>query len=162
MKQAPTSAPISVRQSTIHGRGVYASRPIRKGEQIIEYKGEHIDWDEAMRRHPHDPSQPNHTFYFTLDDTYVIDGRVKGNAARWINHSCAPNCRADLVEEDDGRLRVFIEAIRSIRAGEELCYDYGLVVEARHTQKLKREFACWCGARRCRGTMLAPKRKSAA
>lgn len=157
MPKPSSPAPIQVRQSEIHGRGVYATRPIKKGERIIEYRGEHIDWPEALRRHPHDPSQPNHTFYFTLDDDHVIDGRVKGNAARWINHSCQPNCEADLVDEN-GRARVYIEALRNISEGEELCYDYGLSVDARYTPKLKKEFACWCGSKNCRGTMLAPKR----
>jgi hypothetical protein len=78
---------------------------------------------------------------------------VNGNSARWINHSCAPNCEA---EEVDGR--VFIHALRDIAADEELFYDYGLVIDARQTKKLKEEYACRCGARKCRGTMLAPKR----
>jgi len=148
---------IHVRQSGIHGKGVYAARLIKKGERIIEYKGERIDWPEALRRHPHDPSQPNHTFYFALDDDYVIDGKKTGNSAKWINHSCDPNCEASLVEIN-GSLRVFVEALRSIKAGEELFYDYGLVIDERQTKKLKAEYACWCGSKNCRGTMLAPKK----
>ena len=74
-------------------------------------------------------------------------------AARWINHSCNPNCEAD---EDEGR--VFIKALRNIKAGEELNYDYGLILDGRHTAKIKKEFACRCGSRKCRGTLLAPKR----
>jgi len=145
-----------VRQSGVHGKGVYAARPIKKGERIIEYKGERIDWPEALRRHPHDPLQPNHTFYFSLDDEYVIDGKHVGNSAKWINHSCEPNCEASLVEIN-GKMRVFVEALRNIKTGEELFYDYGLVIDERHTKKLKAEYACWCGAKSCRGTMLAPK-----
>ena len=83
----------------------------------------------------------------------MIDAGVGGNAARWINHACAPNCEAD---EENGR--VFIRALRKIRPGEELFYDYGLTIDERYTPKLKREYACRCGARTCRGTMLAPKR----
>lgn len=143
---------VRVRESTVHGRGVFAARELVKGSKIIEYKGEIIDWDEAQRRHPHDPSQPNHTFYFHLDDSTVIDGRVKGNDARWINHSCAPNCEA----EQHGN-RVFIHALRNIAAGEELFYDYGLMLDAPYTQALKKEFACYCGSPDCRATMLAPK-----
>jgi SET domain-containing protein len=154
-----SSPAISVRRSGIHGRGVYAARRIKKGERVIEYKGERINWKEALRRHPHDPEQPNHTFYFTLEDDCVIDGGAKGNAARWINHSCKPNCEADMVEVQ-GRMRVFIAALRDIKKGEELSYDYGLEIDAPYTPKLKREFACWCGHKVCRGTMLAPKRKS--
>ena len=156
MPRTASARKILVRQSGIHGRGVYAARPIKKGEDIIEYKGEHIDWDEALRRHPHDPTQPNHTFYFSLEGGSVIDGNSAGNSARWINHSCEPNCEASLQQSHD-RQRVFIEALRDIEAGEELFYDYGLVLEQRHTKKIKNEYACWCGSTHCRGTMLAPK-----
>jgi SET domain-containing protein len=150
---------IAVRRSGVHGKGVFALRPIKKGERIIEYKGEMIDWDEAMRRHPHDPEQPNHTFYFSLDDDYVIDGKVGGNSSRWINHSCGPNCEAELVE-GRSRTRVYIYALRNIKPGEELFFDYGLIIDEPYTRQLKKDFACWCGSANCRGTMLAPKRKS--
>jgi uncharacterized protein len=144
---------IQVRKSGVHGKGVFAIRPLAKGERIIEYTGEIIGWPEALRRHPHDPADPNHTFYFSLDDgSHVIDAKVGGNAARWINHSCAPNCKAD---ETAGR--VYIEAVRAIAPGEELFYDYGLVLDERQTAKLKKQYECRCGARRCRGTMLAPR-----
>ncbi|PXW99516.1 hypothetical protein C7444_101346 [Sphaerotilus hippei] len=144
---------IQVRRSGVHGRGVFAVLPLQHGERIIEYKGEIIDWDEALRRHPHDPSDPNHTFYFHLDDGHVIDGAHQGNSSRWINHACAPNCEA---EEIDGR--IFICALRDIDAGEELFFDYRLVIDERYTAKLKKAYACRCGAATCRGTMLAPKR----
>jgi SET domain-containing protein len=145
---------IEVRESGVHGRGVYATGPIAAGIRIIEYTGERIDWDEAVRRHPHDPTQPNHTFYFHIEGGQVIDALYGGNDARWINHACEPNCEADEVEG-----RVFIQALRDIEPGEELFYDYGLVLDERHTPKLKKQFACWCGAATCRGTMLAPKRR---
>ena len=96
-----------------------------------------------------------HTMLMAADENIVIDATRRGSAARWINHSCAPNCEAI---EDEGR--VFIEARRAIRAGEELGYDYALIVEERHTAKLKREHACQCGARSCRGTLLAKSKKS--
>lgn len=143
---------IQVRQSGVHGKGVFALTDIPAGDRIIEYKGELISWEEALRRHPHDPSNPTHTFYFHVDDTKVIDGGFQGNSSRWINHSCDPNCEA---EDDNGR--IFIKALRSIRAGEELFFDYQLIIEERYTPKLKKQYACWCGASRCRGTMLAPK-----
>ncbi len=143
---------IQTRRSAVHGNGVFAVQDIAEGETLIEYKGEVISWEEALRRHPHDPSQPNHTFYFHIDDERVIDGGVNGNAARWINHSCDPSCEAD---EQDGR--VFIKALRNIRAGEELSYDYGLIIDEPYTKKLKAEFPCWCGSENCRGTLLAPK-----
>jgi SET domain-containing protein len=145
---------IQVRKSGVHGKGVYAVKPIKKGETIIEYVGEVITWDEALRRHPHDPADPNHTFYFHIDEGRVIDAKFGGNISRWINHACAPNCEAD----DDGE-RVFIKALRNIKPGEELFYDYGLVIDERYTPALKRQFACHCGDKGCRGTMLAPKRQ---
>lgn len=146
-----------VRQSSVHGKGVFAKRDLHKGELIFEYKGELITWEEALRRHPHDPSQPNHTFYFHIDDGHVIDGGRKGNSARWINHSCRPNCEA----EQDGQ-RVFVYARKAIPAGRELFYDYGLILDEPYTKALKKEFACHCGSKHCRGTMLAPKPKKAA
>jgi uncharacterized protein len=149
-----SSRRIAVRQSGVHGKGVFALEPIAAGERLIEYKGERISWKEALRRHPHNPDEPNHTFYFALDNGGVIDGKVNGNSARWINHSCAPNCEA---EEIDGH--VYVGALRDIAAGEELFYDYGLVIDARQTKKLKREYECRCGARKCRGTMLAAPEK---
>jgi Proteins containing SET domain len=72
----------------------------------------------------------------------VIDAKFGGNSSRWINHSCNPNCYAD---ERDGR--IFITALRNIQAGEELNYDYGLIIEERYTKKLKAEYPCWCGSR---------------
>lgn len=144
---------IQVRRSGVHGKGVFALRPIKKGETVIEYTGEVINWKEALRRHPHDPKDPHHTFYFHIDDDWVIDAKHGGNAARWINHACNPNCEAD---ENGGR--VFIKALRNIAPGEELFYDYGLVIDLRYTAKVKREYECRCGAKRCRGTMLSPKK----
>lgn len=141
---------IQVRRSGVHGRGVFALQDIPEGETIVEYVGEIITWKEALRRHPHDPKDPNHTFYFHIDDGRVIDALYGGNSSRWINHSCAPSCEAD---EVDGR--VFIKALRNIRAGEELSYDYGLVIDAPYTKALKAEYPCWCGAANCRGTLLA-------
>jgi uncharacterized protein len=145
---------IEVRASGVHGKGVFARRPLAAGERIVEYRGERIDWPEAQRRHPHDPSDPHHTFYFHVDDERVIDAKYGGNAARWINHSCDPNCESDVV---DGR--VYIRALRDLTPGEELFYDYGLVIDERYTARLKRDYACRCGAAACRGTMLAPKRR---
>jgi SET domain-containing protein len=152
--KSPTSGGrrIQTRRSGVHGNGVFAVQDIAEGETLIEYKGEIISWKEALRRHPHDPTQPQHTFYFHVDDDRVIDGNVDGNASRWINHSCEPNCEAD---EQKGR--VFIKALRNIAAGEELNYDYGLIIDEPYTRKLLSEFPCWCGSEECRGTLLAPK-----
>ncbi|MFO1291574.1 MAG: SET domain-containing protein-lysine N-methyltransferase [Rubrivivax sp.] len=144
---------IQVRRSGVHGKGVFALRPIAAGERIIEYVGEVLSWAAAQKRHPHDPSDPNHTFFFHVDDKRVIDAAVGGNAARWINHACEPNCQA---EEEDGR--IFIDALRAIAPGEELFYDYGLIVDERCTPALKKQYECRCGSARCRRTMLGKKR----
>ena len=142
--------PYKVRNSGIHGRGVFATRTIRKGTTIIEYRGERTTWEIAQARPDSDPDNPHHTFIFELDDGRVIDAGVRGNAARWINHSCAPNC--DTYEDERGR--VFIEACRTIRAGEELTYDYRLSYDGRIGPRVLAAHACRCGAPRCRGTML--------
>jgi SET domain-containing protein len=137
----------------VHGKGVFAVQAIAAGETILEYAGEIITWAQAQKRHPHDPENPNHTFYFHIDEQHVIDALHGGNSSRWINHACNPNCET---EEQGGR--IFIKALRNIQVGEELNYDYGLIIEARYTPKLKAEYPCWCGAKNCRGTLLAPKR----
>lgn len=155
MKQAlfPVRSVLSLRSSGIHGKGVYARVPIPAGTRIIEYRGERITEAEADRRYPDDPSAPHHTFLFAIDDGVVIDAAFKGNMARWINHSCDPNCDAVI---DDAR--VWIESVRDIEAGEELTYDYNFVLPERHTPALKRRYPCICGAATCRGTILAKKR----
>jgi SET domain-containing protein len=147
---------VQVRRSGVHGKGVFALQDIAEGETLYEYVGEVISWDEAQDRHPHDPSDPNHTFYFHVNEDKVIDALHGGNSSRWINHSCNPNCEAD--EEND---RIFIKALRNIKAGEELNYDYGLIIDEPYTPKLKAEYPCWCGAPNCRKTLLAPKRRPA-
>ena len=142
-----------VRNSNIHGRGVFAAAAITKGTCIIEYRGERTTWEDAQERPDSDPDNPSHTFIFELDDGRVIDANVRGNAARWINHSCAPNCQS--YEDDDGR--VYIESKRKIAAGEELTYDYRLSYDGRITRKIREEYACRCGSKRCRGTLLSGK-----
>jgi SET domain-containing protein len=139
----------AVRRSGIHGRGVFARHAIRKGTVIVEYKGRRRTWNETREQTDSVPEDPAHTFLFELNDGRVIDAGTRGNAARWINHSCDPNCRTF---EDDGR--VFIEAKRRILADEELCYEYRLIPDGRLNKKELAQYACRCGARKCRGTML--------
>ena len=151
-RKQPSSRRFSVRRSTIHGRGVFALRPIRKGARVIEYTGEPISNREADRRYASQYSSP-HTMLFIVDAKTVIDANRQGNSARWINHSCSPNCEA---VDDEGR--IYIEAIRDIRRGDELTYDYNLVLDERHTPAAKSAHPCCCGAQRCRGTLLGTKR----
>jgi uncharacterized protein len=148
------------RQSPIHGNGVFASRDLPKGVRVIEYKGRRLTHSQANRMYAND-SDSGHTFLFTLNEKFLIDGGDGGNDARWINHSCAPNCEAWVIENKQGdklRDRVVIETRRAIRAGEELTYDYGITLEERQTPRLKRIWQCKCGAKKCTGTMLKPKR----
>lgn len=144
-----------VQRSGVHGKGVFAQRDIEVSERVIEYRGREITWEEALARAEARGGPQNHTFFFTLSNGNVIDGGDGGNAARWINHSCEPNCEA--IEEDG---RIFIYAIMDIGRGDELSYSYPLIYEGRHTPAIKRAFACRCGAPGCKGTMLAPKART--
>lgn len=154
------SSKFEVRRSKIHGSGVFAAKNIKKGEFIIEYKGllrSHEEVDAAYDGE----DETGHTFLFTLNDDYVLDANIKGNDARWINHSCDPNCDSEHVDAEDGdkrKDRIEIKAIRDIKTGEELSYNYGIRLAERHTPKLKKLWACLCGSPKCTGTMLQPKR----
>jgi SET domain-containing protein len=149
--------PLRLVSSRIHGRGVLAKEDIPAGQRIIEYTGERITNAEADRRYPFDESEPQHTFLFSVNSRTIIDAAHGGNVARFINHSCDPNCEA-VIE----RGRVFIHAMRDIRAGEELGYDYWFVLDDRHSAANKALYPCRCGAKNCRGTLLADKRKARA
>jgi uncharacterized protein len=150
----PVAAPpVLVRRSRIQGRGVFATRDIHEGERIIEYLGTRISSEEADAQSPDDEaSSRHHTFLFAVDDELVIDGSRGGNDARLINHSCDPNCEIVIV-----RRRIYIHALRAIRAGEELFYDYWYVTDSGYTlADLRRIYPCRCGAPSCRGTLARP------
>jgi SET domain-containing protein len=148
-----------VRNSKIHGRGVFAVAHIPKGSRLIEYKGRRITGKFADELYVLDSDNPSHTFLFSLDDGSVIDATYEGNSARWINHSCVPNCEA-IGEDIDGKEHIFIEAKRDIRPGEELTYDYRITFDEPHTSELKRQHPCRCGTHKCRGTILLSKREA--
>lgn len=148
----------------IHGNGVFAASDLSADITLIEYRGRRLTHAQANRAYGGEVDS-GHTFLFTLNEKYLIDGSVGGNVARWINHSCAPNCQAFVVENSVGdprRDRVVIDTKRAIRKGEELTYDYGIILEERQTPQLKRIWACHCGAPRCTGTLLKPKRSKRA
>jgi len=146
---------IKVRNSRIHGRGVFAARRIRKGTRIIEYVGERLSHEAADKRYEdHDPND-NHTFLFIVDKKTVIDAGVGGNAARFINHSCDGNCES-VIEKG----RVWIEATRTIQPGQELGYDYEIGREPDDPDDVDEIFACRCGSPKCRGTMLWPPERT--
>jgi SET domain-containing protein len=140
---------VEVRDSPIHGRGVFAVRRIRKGTRVIEYTGERVSHAEADRRYDDRPEDDSHTFLFIVDRHTVIDAGVGGNEARFINHACDPNCES-VIE----RRRVFIEALRDIEPGEELAYDYQIQRESDDPPNVEEIWACRCGTQHCRGTML--------
>jgi hypothetical protein len=142
-----------LRRSAIQGRGAFAIRPIRRGTRIIEYTGEVITPEEGDARYDDPGMGRHHTFLFSVTRKKVIDAAVGGNEARFINHSCAPNCEAI-----DDKQRIFIEAIRDIASGEELTYDYAYERDGTEDEEWERLYVCRCGAPTCRGTILAPKK----
>lgn len=156
------SSKIVQRNSKIHGQGVFATAPIKAGEEVVEYKGKlrtHAEVDEE-----YGGKDTGHTFLFILNDDYVIDANIGGNVARWINHGCSPNCKAYVIEHESGdprKDRVVIEAMRAIKTGEELTYDYDISLEAPITKEERLLWACHCGAPNCTGTMLRPAKTKA-
>ena len=149
MPRTPHEPLFEVRRSGIHGKGGFALRRIRKGQRIIEYVGERISPEEGDRRYPDVGQRHYHTFLFAVDDHTCIDAGKRGNAARFINHSCDPNCQA----VDEGG-RIFIEALHNIQPGVELMYDYSMIGKTPQTQADRERYFCHCGAANCRGTML--------
>jgi hypothetical protein len=145
---------IEVRRSKVHGRGVFARHEIGKGERLIEYLGERVSHKEADRRYESKAANDSHTFLFIVSNRTVIDAGVNGNDARYFNYSCDPNCES-VVEGG----RVFIDALRSIKPGEEMTYDYQLYRDEDDPADIDQVFACRCGAPNCRGTMLWPPEK---
>ena len=145
-----------VRASALHGRGVFATRRVRRGTRVLEYLGERISHAEADRRYEHKQVADNHTFLFIVDACTVIDAGVGGNEARFVNHACKPNCESVI---EDGR--VFIDALRTIEPGEELTYDYQIQRDPDDPPDIDEIFSCRCGHAACRGTMLWPARRLA-
>jgi len=157
MKKSPPRrrAPLfEVRHSPIHGYGVFAARRIRKGTTVIEYLGDRVSHATADARYEDKDPNDNHTFLFTVDARTVIDAGVNGNEARYINHGCDPNCESTTLSR-----RIFIEALRTIRPGEELSYDYQIQRDKDDAANVDAIYACRCGATNCRGSMLEAARK---
>ena len=143
-----------LRKSGIQGRGAFATRLIRRGQRIVEYTGAHIDNDEADRRYDDEKMKRHHTFLFIVDDKEIIDGADGGNDSAYINHSCDPNAEAVI----EGK-RIFIYALRTIRPGEEIAYDYQYERTSDHTAADEKFYRCLCGSEKCRGSILAPPKK---
>ena len=143
-----------IRKSGIQGRGLFAARRIRPGQRIIEYTGEKISNDEADERYDEEKMTRHHTFLFTLDDDHCIDGDVRTNTARLINHSCDPNCEA-IIEDD----RIWIYALTNIQPGVELAYDYKYERTGDDIKALEKFYVCHCGSDRCRGSIMVPPKR---
>ena len=146
---------IKVRRSKVHGQGVFALQRIRKGARIIEYVGDRISHARANRRYDDHDENDNHTFLFAVDRNVVIDATVGGNDSRFINHSCDPNCESNIEDR-----RVFVDAIKTIEPGAELSYDYQIGRERDDPPNVDAIYACRCGAKNCRGTMLWPAKRA--
>lgn len=143
-----------VRNSRVHGFGVFALRRIRRGTTVVEYLGERVSHRVADARYADKPASDSHTFLFTVDARTVIDAGSGGNEARYINHACDPNCESVTLKR-----RVFIKAIRTIQPGQELFYDYQIQRDRDDAPDIDAIFACRCGAASCRGSMLEPAKK---
>ena len=149
-----TSPLVEVRDSPVHGRGVFAVAAIRKGTRILEYLGERLSHQAADARYDDHDVNDNHTFLFIVDKHTVIDAGVGGNDARFINHQCAGNCESVIQHR-----RVFIDAARDISPGDEIGYDYEIGREKDDPSNVDEIYACRCGSPHCRGTMLWPPKK---
>ena len=155
-KRVPKVQPYRIRKSKIQGKGGFATRLIRKGARIAEYLGDRISHEEGDRRYDDDTMKRHHTFLFVVDKRIVIDAGKGGNDARFINHSCDPNCETVIEAR-----RVFIEALRTIQPGDELTYDYSYDRDdaTGWGKEAEQQYPCHCGVESCRGTILAPLKK---
>jgi uncharacterized protein len=139
-KQIENLPKIIVRNSSIHGKGIFAGEDIPKKVKIIEYVGEKISGKEGDRRSELDDKL---TYIFILNDKFDIDGSVNGNDSRLINHSCDPNCEIDYIND-----HIWIYSLRDIKKGEELTYDYAFDADELED--------CHCGSKSCRGYINDP------
>lgn len=141
---------LTVKRSKIHNYGLFAKNAFSKGDMVVEYQGEILRQTIADEREKKSEREGDgiggSCYMFKLDDDYVVDATVKGNCARFINHSCCPNCSCKMIEDDNRQKHIMIIAKRDILPGEEITYDYQFAVES---EKL----ACLCGAPNCLGRL---------
>ena len=145
---------VKVRNSKVHGRGVFALKRIPKGTRLWEYVGERLSHKRINERYENSDVNDNHTFLFSVDRNVVIDATRDGNDSRFINHGCDPNCESNVEDR-----RVFIDVIRTIKPGEELNYDYQIGRDKNDPADVDVIYACRCGSPKCRGTMLWPAKR---
>ncbi|XP_061453058.1 histone-lysine N-methyltransferase 2B isoform X2 [Rhineura floridana] len=135
---------VGVYRSAIHGRGLFCKRNIDAGEMVIEYSGIVIRSVLTDKREKYYDSKGIGCYMFRIDDFDVVDATMHGNAARFINHSCEPNCYSRVIHVE-GQKHIVIFALRRIFRGEELTYDYKFPIEDAGSK-----LPCNCGAKRCR------------
>ena len=140
-----------VKKSKIHGTGVFANTDIKKGEKIIQYVGDKVTKSEGDKRSAYriknylNSAKTGSVYIFELNSKYDIDGFVRKNKARYINHSCDPNCEVDIIKNE-----IWISSIKKIKKGEELSYDYGYSFDKDDF----RDHVCKCGSRNCVGFIV--------
>jgi len=130
------------KKSGINNLGLFAKTDIKKGEKVIEYKGKKFTHKQVEENDRFDNSKA--IYLFTLNERYVLDGDTKTNTAKYINHSCDPNCEVDIIKG-----KIWIIAIKDIKKGDELSYDYGFGYDADF-----RQFPCKCGSKNCCGYIV--------
>lgn len=141
-----------VKKSKIHGTGVFASMDIKRGEKIIQYVGDKVTKSEGDKRSAYriknylNSSKTGSVYIFELNSKYDIDGFVRKNKARYINHSCDPNCEVDIIKNE-----IWISSIKKIKKGEELSYDYGYSFDKDDF----RDHVCKCGSKNCIGYIIS-------
>ena len=147
---------IEVKNSGIHRHGVFAKIDIPKETKIVEYIGEKISAEEGERRHERgtenhlkDPENNAGTYIFILDDDVYLDGDIPENDAKYINHSCEPNCEIDIKDK-----RIWIHSLRDIKKGEEITYNYGFELYDDDPYFFKKH-PCKCGSKNCPGYILS-------
>ena len=133
-----TPAAYEIHASTIHGQGGFAARDLSAGTRLVEYQGELISKEESLRR-----CEQGNPYIFYFDSEHDLDGTAEANAARFLNHGCAPNCEAEKIGN-----QIWIVATRDIACGEELTFDYGYDLED------YRDYPCRCGSPDCRGFIV--------
>ena len=149
---------IEIKGSGIHRHGAFARKDIPKGTRIIEYIGIKVTKEESEmieqechKRHLSDPKNHAGTYIFELDDEWDLDGDIPDNDAKYINHSCEPNCETEVVGES-----VWIETIKDVKKGEEITYNYGFEIDEKKPHLFK-EHPCRCGSKKCAGFILSEK-----
>lgn len=146
-----------VRTSSIHGQGVFANAFLPAHTRLMQYAGERISSADAALRYG-DNTNVGSTYLFAVNSDWLIDGLVGGNSARFINHSCEPNCEAVIwvdINGDSQKDKVWIETLRDVEIGEELTFDYALELNSAMQQADLKAWQCRCGQPNCRGSMLA-------